>query len=398
MKKDLKPGMIYQLSLIGFFAIFSTTISKSPVLPLYVQALGGSEVTIGLISAFSPLAGILLSFPVGLMSDRIGRKKLLVFSGAIFLVCPLLYLLVSAPLWLIPVRFFHGMATAILGPVVSAMIVERYASAKGEKLGLYSSSTLVGRALAPVLGGFIIFHFARPGVSLLGYQYVYLAAFFLAIPVFILTLLLKNKDKDAIRGGAPIHAQDFCADLRYLSTNRRLLSTAGVEMAVYFAYGAFETYLPLYLTQVGISAQEIGLIFSTQILAIALSKPVFGKVADRIDKRKQILAGALLLGVAIGCLGFFQSVTAVVALGLLFGLGLSFATIATSAYAAEVTSPEKLGSSLGALSSIMDIGQTIGPLLTGIAIAYFSFQLGFGLSLLLIVITGLVFLVCNRRT
>lgn len=392
MKKDLKSSMIYYLSLIGFFAIFSTTISKSPVLPLYVQALGGNEITIGLISAFSPLAGILFSFPVGLLSDKIGRKKLLVVSGVIFLVCPLLYLAVSSPLWLIPIRFFHGMATAILGPVASAMIVERYANSKGEKLGFYSSSTLVGRALAPMLGGFIIAHFA--GASLTGYKYVYVTAFVLALPVFILTMLIKDESK----GGATVGARDFYTDLKYLFTNKRLISTAGVDMAIYFAYGAFETYLPLYLTQLDISAGEIGVIFSTQILAIALSKPLFGKLADRVDKRKQIVLGALLLGLSIGVLGFFQSVPAAIVLGLIFGLGLSFSTIATSAYAAEVTSPDKLGSSLGALSAIMDIGQTVGPLLTGIAITYVSYRLGFILSLVLIAIMTLIFYIFNRES
>jgi len=76
MRKETSSRLIYYLSLIGFFAIFSTTISKTPVLPLYVSALGGKEIIIGLISAFSPLAGILFSFPVGILSDRIGRKKL----------------------------------------------------------------------------------------------------------------------------------------------------------------------------------------------------------------------------------------------------------------------------------------------------------------------------------
>ena len=385
--------MIYYLSLIGFFAIFSTTISKSPVLPLYVKALGGDEMTIGLISAFSPLAGILFSFPVGLMSDKIGRKKLLMISGGIFLICPLLYLAVGTPMWLIPVRFFHGMATAILGPVVSAMIVEKYASSKGEKLGLYSSSTLAGRALAPMLGGFILSRFAQPGASLASYKYVYVAAFILAIPVFVLTMLIKDESK----GGAKVNTRDFYTDLKYFFANKKLISTAGVEMAIYFAYGAFETYLPSYLTQFNVSAGEIGVIFSTQILAIALSKPLFGKMADKVDKRKQILPGALLLGLSIGALGFFHSVTAVVILGLLFGLGLSFSTVATGSYAAEVTSPEKLGSSLGALSAIMDIGQTVGPLLTGIAITYFSFRLGFALSLALIAITALIFYIFNRE-
>ena len=151
--------MMYYLFLLGFFAIFSTTISKNPVLPLFSQALGADGTVIGLIAAFSPLAGILFSFPVGVLSDHIGRKRLLVAAGAVFLVAPVLYLFITAPVWLIPVRFFHGTATAILGPVISAVIAERFPETKGEMLGQYASATLVGRTLAPLAGGAIISYF-----------------------------------------------------------------------------------------------------------------------------------------------------------------------------------------------------------------------------------------------
>lgn len=391
IKKKLNSKLIYLLSLIGFFAIFSTTISKSPVLPLYVKALGGNEIIIGLISAFSPLAGILFSFPIGLLSDKIGRKKLLVISGFIFLISPLLYLLVSSPVWLIPVRFFHGLATAILGPVVSAIIVKAYSSSKGEKLGYYSSSTLIGRALAPMFGGFIISFFANQKFPIIQYKYVYLVAFILAIPVFILIFLLKGEEKS----NSKIKTQDFFIDLKYFISNPRLFSTALVEMTTYFAYGAFETYLPLYLTKLNISATQIGLIFSVQILSIALSKPLFGKLADKIDKRILILFGVLSLGLSIGIIGFFRSIIMSIILGIIFGLSLSFSTAATSTYVAEVTQQEKLGSSLGALSSIMDLGQTIGPFFTGIVITYFSYKIGFLLSFILAVLIGLLFYFYN---
>ncbi len=392
MSNAFSSKMIYYLSLIGFFGIFSTTISKSPVLPLYVHALGGSDFIVGLISAFSPLAGILFSFPIGLMSDKIGRKKLLLASAIIFVVAPLLYLSVSTPMWLIPIRFFHGIATAILGPVSAAMIVRAYESTKGVKLGLYSSATLVGRALAPMLGGFIISYFASAGAALMQYTYVYIAAFVLAIPVFIFTVLIQD---EAQTGG--FATKDLLIDLQYFIANKKLFSTASVEMATYFAYGALETYLPLYLTNLGIPAREIGLIFSVQILSIALSQPLFGKLADVVDKRKLVLAGVITLGVAIGILGYFESVIAATLIGLVFALGLSFTSVATSSYVAEVTEKDKLGASLGALSAIMDIGQTVGPFATGIAITYLSYRAGFFVSLLLALATAGFFYAYNWR-
>ena len=87
--------MVWYLSLLGFFAIFSTTISKNPVLPLFSQAIGANDAVIGLIAAVSPLAGILFSFPVGVLSDHLGRRKLLITSGVVFLSAPLFYLFIT---------------------------------------------------------------------------------------------------------------------------------------------------------------------------------------------------------------------------------------------------------------------------------------------------------------
>ncbi len=183
---------MYIISLIGFFAIFSTTLSKNPVLPLFSQALGAGDAVIGLIAAVSPLAGILFSFPVGVLSDHFGRRRLLIVSGVVFLAAPLLYLAIVDPLWLIPVRFFHGMATAILGPVIAAMIAERFPENTGAMLGQYSSATLIGRSLAPLAGGAIISFFVfYPG--LVPYRIVYLAAAVAALPVLILILLSRGE-------------------------------------------------------------------------------------------------------------------------------------------------------------------------------------------------------------
>jgi MFS family permease len=55
-----------------------------------MQSIGSSDAVIGLISAISPFASILFSFPVGVLSDRLGRRRLLITAGAIFLIAPLL--------------------------------------------------------------------------------------------------------------------------------------------------------------------------------------------------------------------------------------------------------------------------------------------------------------------
>ena len=71
---------------------------RAPCCPLFVKSLSGSDTVIGLIAAISPLAGILFSFPVGMLADRWGKKRLLLMAAVVFLVAPLLYLFVIEPL------------------------------------------------------------------------------------------------------------------------------------------------------------------------------------------------------------------------------------------------------------------------------------------------------------
>ncbi len=372
----------YVFFAIGFFAIFSTTIAKNPVLPLFSQALGAGDAVVGLVAAVSPLAGILFSFPVGFLSDHLGRRRLLIASGAVFLSAPLLYLLITDPFWLIPIRFFHGTATAILGPVIAATIVVRFAGRKGEALGQYSSATLVGRTLAPLVGGAIISFFAvYPG--LVPYRAVYIAAAVAAVPVLALILLYLEETP------APLTVLSFSAFRRSsvaFFANRRLRATALADMATYFAFGAFETFLPLVLLSQGMGAYQAGVLFAAQTLIIAATKPSFGRLSDRVDRRIQIVAGLLILGCTVAAIPFAPGFFAFLLVSALFALGMSLSTVATSAYVADVAEQEQMGASMGALSSIMDIGHSAGPLVTGIIVAAGGFGPGFFASFLIAIL------------
>jgi len=385
-------NIVWYLFLLGFFAIFSTTISKNPVLSLFSQALGADDAVIGLIAAVSPLAGILFSFPVGVLSDNSGRRKLLITSGVVFLSAPLCYLFITDPVWLIPVRFFHGTATAILVPVISALIAERFPDTKGAMLGQFSSATLTGRTIAPVIGGIIISYFVFwPGLT--AYRIVYLVAAFAAVPVLILTLMYRD-DRTALPGLVPLSR--FRESFVTFFSHARLRATALVDMATYFAFGAFETFLPLVLASQGITAFQTGTIFAVQVLIIAGTKPFFGKLADRFDKRIQITAGLVILGCSVAAIPLVSSFTLFLLVSATLGIGMSFTTVATSAYVADIAHKEQIGASMGALSSTMDIGHSAGPLITGIIITAVGYTTGFMVSFLLAITVTVVFIFSVR--
>lgn len=162
-------------------------------------------------------------------------------------------------------------------------------------------------------------------------------------------------------------------------------------MATYFAYGVLETYLPLYLAGLRVPAWQIGMIFSIQILSIALTKPLFGRLADRVDRRIQILAGIVLLGAATAGIPLVTGIAALTLVSVLFGLAVSVSTVATSSYVAEVVTKEKIGASLGGLSSIMDIGHSSGPFVAGFIITAVNVGAGFFAGAAVCAIAALVF-------
>jgi MFS family permease len=179
-------------------------------------------------------------------------------------------------------------------------------------------------------------------------------------------------------------------------THAGLRATALVDMATYFAFGAFETFLPLVLASQGISAFQTGIIFAVQVLIIAGTKPFFGKLADRFDKRVQIAAGLIILGCSVAAIPLVSSFTLFLLVSATLGLGMSLSTVATSAYVADIAHKEQIGASMGALSSTMDIGHAAGPLITGIIITAVGYTLGFFVSFLLAMAVTAAFVLSVR--
>jgi len=375
------------LCISGLFAIFSSTISKSPVLPLFTEYLGATPTGVGIVAGVSALTGILASIPAGLLSDRFGRKRMMLFSAIVFSTAPFLYLFVTSLWQLALVRFYHGFATAVFIPVGMALVADIFHKERGEKIGWFSTSTLAGRFVAPILGGSLLGFLAyNPGLS---FKVVYLVCGIAGIITLLLVLRLPNPDRQS--GNKEAH-KEILAPLRIVLADKAILLTCMVEASILFAYGTFETFLPLYSKSIGLSTYEIGIFLSSQIITLALTKPVMGRFSDRHGRRSQIFAGTLVGSACIGSFFFLNSFIALLALSVLFGLCLSIVTSATSALIADLSRQSTLGSAMGALGSIMDIGHTAGPIIAGIIASQFGLRYSFiGASLALVVMALLFF-------
>jgi MFS family permease len=390
--------IIWILCTIGFFAIFSTTISKNPVLPLFISAMGGDESVIGIIAAVSPFAGILFSIPTGIFFDRYGIRPLLLLAGGVFCIAPLLYLVVFDPIWLIPVRFFHGIATAILGPGIASFIAREFSETKGEKLGGYSSATLVGRTIAPILGGVVLTAYAM-APDMLAYHIVYLFAFLSGTITLACILLMfwffketaiVPDSKSTSASSSPLHG------IKRIILDIQFFSAMIAEFSIYASFGIFETFLPLYMLACGMSPVAIGAVLAMQVLVIACTKPFFGRRADINNQLTLIAAGLLLALFACLLAPAFPTFLGFVLINVFLGLGVSLATIATSTYVASLALKQDLGMSMGTLATTMDIGHAGGPLFGGFLIGMYGYSSSFYASAVLL-FAGLICLLIARQ-
>ncbi|MBL7050177.1 MAG: MFS transporter, partial [Nitrospira sp.] len=184
---------------------------------------------------------------------------------------------------------------------------------------------------------------------------------------------------------------------REVISSRGILLTSSAEAAILFAYGTFETFLPLYSLQAGLSAYEIGFFIAAQIITLALTKPFMGSFSDRHGRKPQIIAGALIGAVCIWSIQYFVGFVPILLLSILFGLSLSIVTSASSALIADLSRRETHGSSMGILGSIMDIGHTAGPIASGFVVASYGFARAFSGAAILLVIAAVVFAVGFRN-
>ena len=354
---------------------------------MFATHLGGNPSQIGIVAAMSAFTGVVVSIPAGIMADRFGKRRMLVISSIIFVSAPVSYLLITEIWQLAIVRFYHGLATAIFTPISMALVSELFHSERGEKLGWFSTATLLGRFSAPVIGGGIISAMAFHGS--LQFSTVYIVCGVAGVVMFLLSLRIPLESEQHSTGK---NWKDALEAFKSVITSRAIIITSAVEAAILFLYGTFETFLPLHALKSGFTASQIGIFLSTQIITLALMRPSMGRFSDRHGRKPQIFMGGLIGAVCIGLLAFVQGFVWFLVVSILIGLSLSIVTSATSALIADLSKSEGRGSAMGILGSIMDIGHTTGPIVAGIVAATYGFEKAFLTAAALLATISLIFL------
>ena len=350
-----------------FRSFISYNMVRMPVLALFAEQLGAGPERVGLIVSVSTLTGVLLKLPSGALSDIYGRRFLLRIGVVAFGLPPFVYPFITDLNSLMALRFMHGLATAIFAPSALATVAELYRERRGAALGTYTACTQSGALLGPFIGGYLA-HVA-------GFNLAFVTAGVcgcIAIVLFYSLHLDVATPRVPQKGMRPLLAEMWKGFV-VVARNRKVLITSATDGAKMIANGALMAFLPLYGLTVGLNPGEVGLLFSVQAGTSFFSKPIMGRVSDRVGRQPLIMIGLLICAVTFICIPHVSIFAVLLLLSAGFGFGEAVVSSSSSAFVADSSEFKTLGAGMGMQGTIGDIGHASGPLLAGILIANMSY-------------------------
>ena len=395
IKIQLSPFVA--LCIVGFFARLSYAMARTPVLPLFALALGAKPQAIGFLVGASTITGIFFKLPAGTLSDIYGRHKMLLLGMFVFGLTPFAYYLVTNYWQLVSIRFFHGLATSIYGPVAMAMIADTAGGQKGERLSWFSSITITGNLLGVPLGGFILYHLAgenTPSLDHFHIAYLIYGIFGMIALFFALRFLTCGKIllSSPLEKGEIGRLQKFSKGIKEVISDYRVIITSNMQGVQKLSLGTLEAFLPIYaVTIAGLNIFQAGILWGSQIVTTILAKPIMGKISDRYGRKSIVFYGIWICAISLAVIPFTQNLYLLLFLSMAFGIGEAFVTSSSAAMVTEFCKERHYGAAMGVFGTIFDIGHASGPILAGLLLAYLNYQHSFLIIASILVLASFVF-------
>jgi MFS family permease len=373
-----------------FFSIFSTITGVGivvPLLPVYARNLGAGGLYIGLIFGAFSLSRVFFLPYFGQLSDRKGRKPLIVIGLLAYTLVSVSFLLSNTIGSLILIRFVQGVASAMLMPVIQAYVGDiTPAGREGFTMGLFNMSVFFGLSLGPVLGGLIHDRFSLDaafwgmgGLSLIGFL---LSLVFLP-PVRTETVVRRGKQP---------------AGWKQVARNREIAGLFFFRFAYTACIGIIWGFLPVLAdADLALSSATIGFLVMLGIFVSGIIQLPMGYVADRLNKKSMVIFGGVLVSGAVSSYAWADHVTEMVAASVLFGVGGGIcmpALMATAVLVGDKTGA--MGSVMALLTVAHSMGILAGSMLAGLMMDLFRLRAAFPLGTVLMLVGIAAFAYATR--
>lgn len=391
VQRGLATAAFVRLCAIAFLAYCSYAMCRTPILPLLASDLGASPPLVGLVVGASTITGIILKLPAGAWSDVLGRRPLLISGCLVFAVMPFTYLAAASLASLIALRFVHGSATAIFGPVAAASLSDiAPTSRRATWLGSYATIQGAGQALGPVVAGYAI----ASG----RYDIAFLVAGLLALATPLIAAGWPR------RGVAVRHAplrpplRQLASGLMEVGRDRLILVTSLAQAAQFVLHGTLNAFLPLFARDVlGATAAEIGWLFALQVSTTLLARPVMGMVSDRVGRRTNIVVGLATCAMSVMAVSVATTMPILAIAIVAYAFGVAVTTASTSAFITDLSRRSLYGTAHGVFGTIYDVGDALGPIVAGLLVSTAGYGATFRIMAGVALVGAGVFAVTSRR-
>ena len=345
-----------QLALICLtdFLVWLGSGAIYPYLPVFLREDAGASLgMIGLVAGAYYVAVLAFSVPAGRLSDRVGRKPMLVAGTALYAVSMLLFTLTKDPWLFVLFRAIEGLGAAAVVPAALAFVAEISSEEhRSRAYGWLTSAQYAGLIIGPA-AAWALLSFESGGDY--GFDAIFLfGSAITAAAAVTLAVYLREPDK---AGGSPRHAVPR-PPLRSL-LSRPVAAIILIVATAEFAIGGFEVVWSIYLRDLGASLAVVGLtwvLFSAPLLLSFLG----GRLADRHSRLALLVAGFSVQAVCWLLVPIFHDPAVFLLIVPVDGLALALASPATQAFLVQVSPPPWLGTIQGMEQSGMQLAALIG--------------------------------------
>jgi len=351
------------LAIVGFSFVY-------PFLPLYVQHLGVHDqhavlIWSGFLYAGTTIAATIFAPLWGSISDRYGRKMMVVRAMGCGALLVGLMIVVQNPGELLVIRILQGALTGSVAASMALVAATVPRERLGFAMGLMQTALFTGGSIGPLVGGQMDVRF--------GFQATFLtAAMLLALATLIVTVAVEEQFTPvAAQRDAP--RRSLGTDARAILRNRQLALVIVVVCSVQFGGQIVAPILPVYVQQLGGNAANAaalaGNVFSIAGICSAVTAVLAGRFMDRRGHFRAVLIAATLAAALLNVpQAAVTNITQLYVLRGLEGLALGGMLATSSTMLSLGTPPAWRGAAIGLSAGANAAGQALGQL-TGSIVA-----------------------------
>lgn len=354
-----------------FFSIFATITGVGivvPLLPIFAKDLGASGFAIGLIFGGFSISRTLLLPYFGRQSDLKGRKPYIVTGLLCYALVSVAFIFTIQVNTLLIIRFFQGIASAMIFPVVQAYVGDITPKGReGFYMGLFSMSMFTGLSIGPLAGGFLNDSF--------GMRSAFVCMGILAFVGCLLSLFFLP----SLEAEKSVRRERKSTRWIPLLKDREVFGLFIMRFSYTMCIGMIWAFLPVYAhTKFGLQSSSIGILITLGIFISGILQTPLGYVADRVNRYYMVVMGGLFTSFSVVAFQWADGFWQLFIMNALFGIGGGVTMVPLMALAVRVGGRAgAMGSVMGLLTMGHSMGMLCGSIIAGVMMDIFDLSMAF---------------------